>query len=583
MELKRGIPVSPGVAIGVAMVLDTNGYRVAPRHVDADHVELEISRLRTALSAAADEARRSQRTVAATLGRQVADILGAHAQLMEGPALAREAEALIRQQLYAAEYALSKVIARFAEALKALGADHRFSSRTADLFDIEKRVLDQLLGQRREQIRHQDQRVIVLAHDLSPSETAELDPKRVIAFATEGGGRASHTAIMAGALDIPAVVALGDFLENVTDGSMVIVDGNEGVLIIDPDEATRRRYETARQAFLTHETELSALRDLPAVTVDGIRVTLLGNIELPHEAPHCPERGAEGVGLYRTEFLYVGKEIDPTEEEHFQAYRNVVRAIGPDKPVVIRTLDLGADKFALPSWNLAPERNPFLGLRSVRLCLRNLALFKTQLRAILRASAYGDVRLMFPMIGTVLELRQCRFLLNEVREDLDDAGIPYNRKMLVGTMIEVPSAAIIADLLAREADFFSIGTNDLVQYALAADRTNDSVAGLYNPADPAVLRLIRQVVVAADNRGIPVNLCGEMSGDPVFTLLLLGLGLRQFSVAPHSIPEIKALIRKVTLADAIKVAEIALRLETARDVMNFLRDQTRRMSPAVDE
>jgi phosphotransferase system enzyme I (PtsI) len=386
---------------------------------------------------------------------------------------------------------------------------------------------------------------------------------------------------MAGALEIPAVVGLGKFLTDVSGGDLVIVDGNRGLVILDPDEETLASYEVARKSFHKFESGLTQLRELPAQTRDGVRIALLGNIEFPHEADHCLERGADGVGLYRTEFLYLGLQSDPTEAEHLEAYLRVIRALGPQRPVVIRTLDLGADKFTTLSEPANHERNPFLGLRSVRLCLKNLPLFKTQMRAILRASAAGDVRIMFPMVSTLAELRECKRILAEVKRDLDAEGVPFNRQLPVGTMIEVPSAAIMASQLAREVDFFSIGTNDLVQYTLAADRTNEHVASLYNPADPAVLQLIRMVVSAAEQQGITVNVCGEMSGEPMYTLLLLGMGLRQLSVTPHNIPEIKKLIRSISVEEAEAVTDEALRLETGRDITNFLREQTRRILPEV--
>jgi phosphotransferase system enzyme I (PtsI) len=358
------------------------------------------------------------------------------------------------------------------------------------------------------------------------------------------------------------------------------VDGNRGVVILNPDEETLEHYEQTRNSFRRFESRLEALRGLPAETRDGVRVPLFINIEFPQEAAHCVERGADGVGLYRTEFLYVGKTSDPTEADHLEAYLTVLRMVG-GRPVVIRTLDLGADKFAALGEAAETERNPSLGLRSVRLCLRNLTLFKTQMRAILRASAFGDVRAMFPMVSTLLELRQCKMILAEVKEDLEEEGISFNSKLPVGTMIEVPSAAIMAENLAREVNFFSIGTNDLIQYTLAADRTNQNVASLYSPGDPAVLRLIDGVVKAADKHKIEVNVCGEMSGEPIYTILLLGMGLRQFSVTPHNIPEIKKLIRSVTIGEAVLVAREALGLETARDVNNYLREQARRILPEM--
>ena len=579
MEIKRGIPVSPGVAIGPALVLDTEGFRIPRRFIQQNFVESELGRLHQALAAAAQEIRKNQEAVSDKLGRQYGAIFGAHALLIEDPALVRELETLLREHNLAAEYAVSRVMRRHAKALESLN-HHTFGTRSADLFDIEKTILRHLLGHHREQIKHLTEPVVVLAHDLTPSETASLDAKKVHAFVTEAGGRASHTAIMAGVLEIPAVVGVGRFLMDISGGDLVIVDGNRGVLILNPDEETLERYEQTRKKLSNFATQLGELRDLPGETRDGVRVQLLGNIEFPEEAQHCLDRGANGVGLYRTEFLYLNKSTDPTEAEHVDAYLHVLRTLGP-RPVVIRTLDLGADKFSTGAEAVRDERNPFLGLRSVRLCLRNLTLFKTQMRAILRASAFGDVRLMFPMVSTLLELRQCKMILAEVKEDLEDEGIPFNRKLPVGTMIEVPSAAILADQLAREVSFFSIGTNDLVQYTLAADRTNETVASLYNPGDPAVLRLIDQVVQAARQHSIEVSVCGEMSGEPIYTMLLLGLGLRQLSVTPHSIPEIKQIIRSITIEEANQVAQEALRQETARDVNNYLRDQTRRILPEV--
>jgi phosphotransferase system enzyme I (PtsI) len=579
MEIKRGIAVSPGVAIGPALVLDTEWFRIPQRFIDGDRAA-EINRLRHAFALAVREAQENQQSISDKLGQQYGAIFGAHAMLLGDPTLSREIETLIRDHGHAAEYAVSRVMRRHAKALESIQSGH-FATRAADLFDIEKSILRNLLGQRREQLQHLKEPVIVLAHDLTPSETAALDPKMVHAFATEAGGRASHTAIMAGALEIPAVVGLGKFVTDVSGGDLVIVDGNRGVLILNPDEETLEHYEQTRSSFRSFESQLVQLRDLPAETRDGTRVMLLGNIEFPQEAAHCLERGADGVGLYRTEFLYLGKHSDPTESEHLDAYLTVLRTLGGSKPVVIRTLDLGADKFATATEPVAEERNPFLGLRSVRLCLRNLTLFKTQMRAILRASAFGDVRIMFPMVSTLLELRQCKMILAEVKEDLEEEGIAFNRRLPVGTMIEVPSAAIMADQLAREVNFFSIGTNDLIQYTLAADRTNETVASLYSPADPAVLRLIHQVLAAAHKHAIEVNVCGEMSGEPIYTMLLLGMGLRQVSVTPHNIPEIKKIIRSVSIAEATQVADEALRLETARDVTNYLREQTRRILPEV--
>ncbi len=386
MEIKRGIPVAPGVAIGPALMLDTEHFRIPQRFVADGHQAEEVQRLRQALADAAGQARGNQQQISDKLGQQYGAIFGAHALLIEDPAVAREIEALIRTEGFAAEYAVSRVIRRYAKVLESIERGP-LAARAADLFDIEKAILANLLGQRKEQLRDLTQPVVVLAHDLTPSETATLDPQMVHAFATEAGGRASHTAIMAGVLQIPAVVGLGKFITDVSGGDLVVVDGNRGVVILNPDEETLERYEHARSSFRSFEHRLEELRDLPAQTLDGVRVPLLGNIEFPQEAAHCLERGADGVGLYRTEFLYLGRQTHPSEAEHLEAYLKVIRALGPGQPVVIRTLDLGADKFAAHGEPELEERNPFLGVRSVRLCLRNLTLFKTQMRASLSTAA----------------------------------------------------------------------------------------------------------------------------------------------------------------------------------------------------
>ncbi len=580
MEIKRGTPVSPGVAIGLAFVVETEGIHISRHYIDKTLTKGEIERLRQALTDAVADAHANQDAISEKIGKQYGAIFAAHALLIEDPELVREIEQLIRQKNHSAEYAVSKTMRRHAKALQALNHP-TFSMRASDLFDIEKSILSRLVGQVGEPLQEIQQPVIVLAHDLTPSETANLDPKMVYAFATEAGGKASHTAIMAGVLEIPAVVGLGRFLTDVSGGDEVIVDGNRGVVILNPDEETRERYLVLQKQFGTFAKRLDELRDLPAETKDGARADLLGNIEFPLEANHCNDRGANGVGLYRTEFLYLNKTADPNESEQYEAYMAVLRAIGPKKPVVIRTLDLGADKlFHRPDIQL-DEKNPCLGLRSVRLCLRNLTLFKTQLRAILRASPHGDVRIMFPMIGTLMELRQCKMILADVKEELEEERIAFNRKLPIGTMIEVPSAALMAEELAKEVNFFSIGTNDLIQYTLAADRTNEHVAALYNAGDPAVLRLIKMVIGAAAKHNIDVCVCGEMSGDPIYTILLLGLGLRQLSMTPQNIPEIKKIIRSIDIEEAKRTAQEALRFDTARDVNNYLREQTRRILPEV--
>jgi phosphotransferase system enzyme I (PtsI) len=579
MEIKRGIPVSPGVAIGPAFVLDAERYRIPDRFIQPGSYPDEIQRLRTALAAAAAEARQHEQLLSEKVGQQYGAVFTAHAMIIEDPGIRQEIEANIRDQGYSAEYAVSRVMAKRARVMEGLNKSY-LSDRVHDIRDLEQRILGHLLGKRQEPLRKLTQPVVLLAHDLTPSETAELDRQHILGFALEAGGQTGHTSIMAKALGIPAVVGLGRFLSDVSGGDQVIVDGAKGNLVFDPDAQTLEHYERARSTFITFEHSLEELRDLPAVTRDNVEVALWGNIEFPEEVAACLERGCGGIGLYRTEFLYLGKHDDPTEEEHFDAYRRAVEPMG-DRPVVIRTLDVGADKFSSVLSPTHTERNPFLGVRSVRICLQNLPLFKTQLRAILRASALGNVQIMFPMISTVQELRQCRFILNEAMEDLGEEGIAFNPNLPVGTMVEVPAAAIMADHLAKEVDFFSIGTNDLIQYTLAADRTNENVAGLYNAGDPAVLRLIERVVEAAAGHNVEVSVCGEMCADPLYTMLLLGMGVRKFSATPHNVPEVKKLIRLITLEEAKNVARGALALESARDVNNYLREQTRRVLPEV--
>ena len=584
MEIRRGIAVSPGVAIGPALVLDTEGILIPIRSVPPAQVEGEVRRLRAALADASRLAQEKQVKLSAKLGKEIADIFQAHSGLYEDPKLVRDAEALIRANNYSAEYGVSRAVRAIMKQLDAAGVSPMAVRLQADFVDLEKQLLLLLQGEAGQPLAAITHPIVVLAHDLTPSETAILDPNTVHALATESGGATSHTAILAGALEIPAVVGIGRFLNDVSGGDTIIVDGYQGLLIIDPDEATLRRYTELRQRDLTVSGAHPIYqKNIPAETKDGQRVQLLGNIEFPGEARHCLDRGADGVGLYRTEFLYVNKTGDPTEEEHFQAYKTVLQELGPERPVVIRTLDLGGDKFTAMAGMTSVEKNPFLGLRSVRYCLKNQPMFKVQLRAILRASVFGDLRIMFPMVSTAMELRQCKSILLEVQEDLDEAKIPFKTDIPIGTMIEVPSAALMADVLARQVDFFSIGTNDLVQYTLAADRNNETVADLYNAADPSILRLLGHVIRAANAADIEVNICGEMSGEPMFAQLLLGLGARQLSATPRKIPELKRIVRHIAIPEAERVAGEALQLETAREVTSYLREQLRRILPEAAE
>jgi phosphotransferase system enzyme I (PtsI) len=569
----QGIAVSPGVTIGEAFVLDSEGFRIPRRFVERSAVDTELARLGAAIADTAREIERNRDAIRAELGEQYAAIFDAHLAMLHDERLQQELTSAVRDRNWWPEYAVSRTLRRYAKAFQNL--DNHIAQRAHDIHDIERSLLRNLLGQRRETLASISQPVIVLAHNLTPSETANLDRRLVKGFATELGGPGSHTAIVAEGLEIPAVVGIGPFLADVSGGEPVILDGNQGLVILQPDEETIARYRQELEDARTAAARLDVLRDLPAETTDGVRVQITGNIEFPSEAEHCLARGCDGIGLYRTEFLYLTSRREPTEEDHFAAYRSVVETMA-GKPVVIRTLDLGADKMHTET-TPEEERNPCLGLRSIRLSLRKLPMFRTQLRAILRASALGDVRVMFPLVSTIVELRQARMVLADVMEDLAEHGIAFNPRMPVGMMVETPAAVMMLDAFIKEVDFVSIGTNDLIQYTLAVDRGNKEVADLYNACDPAVLRLLRRSLDVAAEAGVPATVCGQMSGSVMYTQLLLGLGLRQLSVPASAIPEVKQVCRSVSAAECRAIADKALTMDAAREVKAYLRDQLRRL------
>ena len=566
------------MAIAPAIVLDSEEFRIPRRNIDAGEVQEELARFQGAVDRAKEEIRELRQRVARDVGEQLGAIFDVQDALLTDPRVDQEIRELIERERYAPEYAVSTILRGYAK--KFLNLPNRYmSERVVDVYDVEKRLLRNLIGAKRETLGTLTEPMIIIAHDLTPSQTASLDRSKILAFATDIGGRTSHTTIVARAMGIPAVVGLKTITADLSGGDMVVVDGNRGLVIINPDEAAIARFRDAEQRFRRMEKELGDLKDLPAVTPDGHEVQLWGNIEFPHDVEACLARGASGIGLYRTEFLYLDRETDPTEEEHFQAYAEAIAALG-GRPITIRTCDLGADKFTHLSGDY-DERNPFLGCRSIRFSLQHIGLFKTQLRAILRASALGPTRVMFPLVTNLKELRQAKMILADVQEDLEEEAIAFDPDIKVGIMIEVPSAALQARSFAKECDFFSIGTNDLIQYTLAVDRSNERVAGLYTAGHPAVLRLIRAVVDAALEAGIEVAVCGEMGGDPTYVPLLVGLGVQVFSVSPATLLEIKKVIRSITKQEAREICDKVFQFDSDREVDAYLGEISRRLLPEM--
>lgn len=576
MALKRGIPVSQGYCIGRALVLDTAERYIPKRTVPPELIAHEQEFVRRAFHSGTEEIRSEREQARGRAGGEVvADILGGHEAILRDPKLLQQVLDVVAEKHYSAAFAISVVMLRYQRKFEAAPF---LRERVRDLIDIKHRLVGHIAGETRQELADLAEPVIIVAHDLTPSQTAGLErTNKVLGFATDLGGATSHTAIVARGLGIPAVVGLDNITSAVTPGDRLILDGTHGVVIIEPDEAQIAEYreQEARRTILIKSLE--ELRDLPAETRDGVRIGLHANIEFPEEVDGVLARGADGIGLFRTEFLFLRGGPEPTEEEQFQVYRQVAERMG-DKPVVIRTVDLGADKY-LQSRNWEPEPNPFLGLRSIRYCLRHREIFWPQLRAVLRASIHGNVRVMFPLISRLMELRQANYLLRLAMEELEEEGFEVRADVPVGVMIETPSAAICAAELGREASFFSIGTNDLIQYTLAVDRTNERVASLYSAHDPSVIRLLRRIIRQGRRRAVSVSLCGEMAGDIQSTMLLLGLGLRNLSMATGRIPEIKKMIREISMAEAQKVARRVFEFETEREVVNYLREESRRIMP----
>ncbi len=579
MVKKRGIAVSSGVVIGEAFVLPSEGYFIPHHFVTAEELPSEIARLENGIKEAQDEISQLEDTVTDKFGKEIGDIFGTHRALLGDKSLKEEFISKIEKHSFCVEYAVSVTLREYIRKFKDI-KDQYLSERVGDIHDVEKRLLKKLLGEKREDLKHLNHGVILVAHDLSPSQAASLDVEKVIGFVTDVGGKTSHTSIVAKALGIPAIVGLGDITSDLFGGDRLIVDGNEGVVFIRPDKAREEKYrKKCKQIHLIEKELHEELKDLPPETLDGRKIELLGNIKFPREIKWNFVNGATGIGLYRTEFLYMESKALPTEKDHFDAYSEATKELG-GMPIVIRTCDLGGDKL-LPGVS-NKELNPFLGLRSIRYCLENIELFRLQIRAILRASALGYVKILFPLISSLEELLKAKEVLNDVKDELSKEGIPYDKDIEVGIMIEVPSAAILADVLAKEVDFFSIGTNDLIQYSLAVDRNNEKVAHLYSSTNLAILRLIKTVAEAAEENNIDVGICGEMAGELSYIILLVGLGLKNLSVSPANIiPEVKKIIRSITYERAKEVADIACGFDNPEKTERFLKEVTKEILPAM--
>ena len=564
----KGIGVSPGIAIGRAVIVEKRVAQIYRVPIREDEVASEVTRFNESLEKTRDELLELKFKVARSMGDEYAQIFEAHAMIVGDASFADKVTQKIEIEQVNAEWALAEVQEELQARFASFDDDY-LRERVADVKDVAERVLINLQGIAHHDLAEIKHDVIILADDLTPSDTIHFNRRPIVGFATEVGGRTSHTSIIAKSLFMPAIIGVPRLTKIVDNDELVIVDGYEGTLVVNPTPAMVTEYRGRESRHEEAELKLLENRDLAAVTKDHHKVSLQANIELVEELGDAKKFGAEGIGLYRSEFLYISTSPDlPTEEEHFDIYRKLAEATAPNW-CVIRTFDLGGKKLAREMMG-SKEDNPVLGLRALRLCMQHRDMFKTQLRALLRASAFGKIKIMFPLVSGVQELRQVKTLVRQIRVELDEAGIPYNKELQIGIMIEVPSAAVIADLLATEADFFAIGTNDLIQYALAIDRSNEKVSYLYEPLHPGILRLVKGVIDAGKRAGIPVEMCGEMASDPIYAIILLGLGLEIFSMNPSSIPVIKNVIRSVRYKDCRRIAEASLQKKTAQEIEEFI-------------
>jgi phosphotransferase system enzyme I (PtsI) len=569
-KILKGITASPGICIGKAYLVDREGVDVVEKYyIKGNKLQQEIKRFKAAVKKARDEINSIIKNSPEEL--QQGFILETHLALLNDKMLYGKTINTIEAEGVNAEWALKKVVSDLKAVFQRM-TDSYLKERASDIVHVSDSIMRNLVGIKSKNIADIDKRVILVAHDLSPADTSQINLDRIKGFITERGGKTSHTGIMAQALEIPAVVGLENVTTAIKNDDLIIVDGNTGQVIVHPDEQTLIDYEEQRAQYQEYKAVITRESHLGAETTDGILIEVMANIELPEEVDSVINYGGDGIGLYRTEFQYMNRPEFPGEDELFDKYKYVVEVINP-KPVTIRTLDINGDKAmnsnSQPGYN---ETNPALGLRAIRYCLKKPDVFKTQLRAILRAAAFGRVRILFPMISAYFEICEARRLLDDAANALEKEGLPYNREIEIGIMIEVPSAVILADLLAEKADFFSIGTNDLIQYALAIDRGNRHVANLYQPLDPAIIRMIKRVADVSRDKGIEVFMCGEMAATPHHIPLLLGLGFDELSMNPQSIPHIKRVIRSLTVSDARTFVQATLKKKTARGVFGLLRE-----------
>lgn len=581
----KGLNVSPGIVIARVHLLADEAGLVARRVIAPSAVKDELARFDAAIKSSLDDLQKIYAQAEKEMGKEAAKIFLFHRGMLQDKSLLNPMRKMIETDKVCAEYAVSATLGQLASAFRTK-TDSVFATKVNDIDDLATRLVRELQGEQDTRLKELDHQVILVARDLTPSQCAGFDRDKVLGFATDLGGRTSHTAIVARALGLPAVVGCSTLASEVAQSgaewTLAILDGDHGEVILHPNEAQVAKTVEYLEQKKNYQITLNELRDLPAVTQDGVPIELLGNIEFPEEVKRVLDDGGVGIGLYRTEFLVLTKGTDATEGEHFAAYKQCLELL-KGRTLTIRTLDLGADKYTQSRTEI-PERNPFLGLRSIRYSLKNHASFKRQLRAILRASGLktcskGQIKVMFPLITSTSEFRQAKYLFNDVMEDLAEEGHAFDTKIKVGMMVEVPSAALMADTFAQEADFFSIGTNDLVQYTLAVDRTNERVAHLYNPFHPAVIRLIRDVARVAKRRNIPLSCCGESAADLEFALLLLGLGLRTLSSTSSTIPQMKRLIRSVKIETCRRLARQALSMDSDVQVQALMRERARKIVP----